>query len=151
MPSSAIPRPVLVVGLAAMVPFVWGAVSFLSNDLADFGMRTLGPRFVGPYVQLAYGTVILAFSSGVLWGFAARAGSRAPVGAYELGALPALWAFFVVGGGPVSAAIYLIAGYLGLLGIDWLYCTQCLAPRWWLRARATATAIVVASLLVIVA
>ena len=31
---------------------------------------TLGGRFVGPYVQLFYGAIILSFMSGVLWGFA---------------------------------------------------------------------------------
>ena len=60
-------------------------------------------RFVGPYVELAYGTVILAFMSGVLWGFATKAPERQAPVCYALSVIPALWAFFMAGGGPVAA------------------------------------------------
>lgn len=97
-----------------------------------------------------YGQIILAFMSGVLWGFATKAhGSRAAVG-YALSVLPALWAFFTVGAGAVSSAIYLIAGFIGLLGLDWSFWRQGLAPEWWMRLRFLLTAVVIACLSLLV-
>ena len=72
-----IPRPALILGIGGLIPFVWGALTVLSADLAAFSFRTLGPRFLGPYVMLSYGTIILAFMSGVLWGFSTRATGEA--------------------------------------------------------------------------
>lgn len=141
-----IPRSALILGLAGLVPFVWGALTVLAPALADWSAAVLGARFTGPYVGLAYGTVILAFMSGVLWGFAARAtGPQAATG-YALSVIPALWAFFMVGGGPVSAAINLMAGFAGLLLLDWQFWRQGLAPEWWMRLRIGLTGAVIACL-----
>lgn len=93
-----IPRAALGLGLAGLIPFVWGAASQLFPGLAEMGLAAAGPRFVGPYVSLAYGTVILSFMSGVLWGFATKATGSAAATGYALSVLPALWAFFMVGG-----------------------------------------------------
>lgn len=145
-----IPRSALVLGLAGLLPFIWGAITVFAPNLAQWTMQTIGPRFIGPYVGLAYGTVILAFMSGVLWGFAARAdGGRATTG-YVLSVLPALWAFFMIGGGPVSAGINLIAGFLALLLLDFAFWTWGLAPRWWMVLRVILTGGVVLCLLPIV-
>lgn len=139
--TPTIPRAALYLGLAGLIPFLWGALTQLSDPVADIGMHWLGPRFIGPYVGLAYGTVILSFMSGVLWGFAASAPLRAGLG-YALSVIPALWAFFMVGGGPVSAAINLMAGFVGLLALDLLYQRWGLAPAWWMRLRILLTSIV---------
>ena len=142
-----IPTAPLLLGLAGLLPFLWGAATMFVPSLESLGMQRLGPRFVGPYVQLAYGTVILSFMSGVLWGFATKAeGQRAAIG-YALSVLPALWAFFFVGGGPVSASIYLIAGFLGLLALDWSFARQGLAPDWWMPLRILLTTVVVLCLI----
>jgi hypothetical protein len=138
-----IPRSALFLGLAGLVPFLWGSATILVPGLAEWGTRTIGPRFAGPYVLLSYGTVILAFMSGVLWGFATKAEGQVATSGYALSVLPALWAFFFVGGGPVSAATYLIFGFLGLLGLDWMFWRQGLAPPWWMRLRVGLTAVVV--------
>lgn len=140
------PRSALILGLSGLIPFVWGAATLLSDDLAQFGLNTFGPRFIGPYVQLSYGTIILAFMSGVLWGFATRAEGAVAASGYVLSVIPALWAFFFVGGGPTSAAIYLMAGFLGLLGLDWMFWRQGLAPPWWMQLRVALTLVVVACL-----
>lgn len=141
-----IPRSALILGLAGVIPFLWGAVTYLNSDLAAWGMHILGPRFVGPYVQLFYGAVILSFMSGVLWGFATKAqGAQAATG-YGLSVLPALWAFFMTGGGPTSAAIYLIFGFIGLLVLDYAFWRWELAPPWWLNLRVLLTTLVVAAL-----
>jgi hypothetical protein len=146
-----IPKSALFLGLAGLIPFLWGAATVLVPGLAEWGVRAIGPRFAGPYVLLSYGTVILAFMSGVLWGFATRAEGQVAATGYALSVLPALWAFFFVGGGPVSAAMYLIFGFIGLLGLDWMFWRQGLAPPWWMRLRVGLTAVVVFCLSTVVA
>ncbi len=147
---STIPRVPLALGVAGLVPFAWGVATMYSDGLAAWGAQTLGARFVGPYVQLSYGTVILSFMSGVLWGFATKARGLVGATAYALSVIPALWAFLFVGGGPVSAAIYLMAGFVGILGLDLMFWSQGLAPRWWMRLRLGLTAVVVLCLVPIV-
>ncbi len=143
-----IPRSALILGLLGLIPFVWGAVTELVPEAADWGVRSLGPRFIGPYVSLAYGTVILSFMSGVLWGFATRGkGAEAALG-YALSTMPALWAFFFIGGGPVSAAIWLAAGFVLVLLLDYMFWRQGLAPDWWLRLRVLLSVVVLACLAV---
>ena len=142
-----VPRSALLLGGAGLLPFFWSLATQFSPALAEFGLRWIGPRFVGPYVGLAYGTVILSFMSGVLWGFATRAGVHAGL-FYALSVVPALWAFFFVGGGPVSAAVNLAAGFVGLLALDWFFARQGLAPDWWMTLRIGLSAIVVACLAV---
>lgn len=143
-----IPRAALSLGLAGLIPFLWGAASQLSPSLTEFGLAVAGPRFVGPYVSLAYGTVILSFMSGVLWGFATRATGSAATMGYVLSVVPALWAFFMVGGGPSAAAVSLMAGFIGLLGLDGLFWRWGLAPPWWIGLRAILTGVVVVCLAV---
>lgn len=143
-----IPPAPLLLGLAGLIPFIWGAATYLYEPLAVWAGSTFGPRFVGPYIQLFYGSVILSFMSGVLWGFATRAeGSQAATG-YVLSVIPALWAFFMTGGGPTAAGTNLIFGFLGLLILDFAFFRWGLTPRWWMSLRVLLTTIVVASLAV---
>jgi hypothetical protein len=143
-----IPRAPLVLGLLGLIPFVWSAVTELSPAAFGWTVALLGPRFVGPYMGLSYGTIILAFMSGVLWGFATRADGRQAALGYALSVTPALWAFFLVGDGPTSSAIWLATGYLLLLGLDAMFAEQGLAPPWWMRLRIGLTAVVVGCLAV---
>ena len=143
-----IPIAPLALGLAGLIPFLWGAATVLSADLQAWGADLLGARFVGPYVQLFYGSVILSFMSGVLWGFATKAqGGQAATG-YALSVIPALWAFFMTGGGPTSAGMNLIFGFAGLLLLDAAFFGWGLTPPWWLRLRVLLTAVVIACLAV---
>ncbi len=148
---TAIPRAALWLGLAGLVPFLWGVATLWVPALAGWGTRALGPRFVGPHVQLAYGTVILSFMAGALWGFAARASGQKMALGLVLSVLPALYAFAFVGGGPQRAGFHLIVGFTGILVIDALFWLQGLAPRWWMSLRLLLTAVVVACLLATVA
>lgn len=142
-----IPLAPLLLGLAGLIPFLWGTATLVFPSLWQWGSGTLGARFVGPYVQLFYGTIILSFMSGVLWGFATRAeGPRAAAG-YAISTLPALWAFFMVGDGPVSASMNLAFGFAGILLLDWQFDRWGLTPPWWMPLRLLLTAVVVASLL----
>lgn len=145
-----IPLAPLCLGLAGLIPFLWGAATFLVADLTLWGIQTFGPRFVAPFVLLNYGQIILAFMSGVLWGFATKSeGEQAAIN-YALSVLPALWVFFTVGAGPGPSAIYLIAGFIALLGLDVTFARQGLTPEWWLRLRILLTVIVVACLAVLI-
>ena len=145
-----IPKSALLLGLAGLLPFVWGAITIFNQPVAEWTLNTIGPRFIGPYVGLAYGTVILSFMSGVLWGFATKAtGGQAATG-YVLSVIPALWAFFMIGGGPVSAAMNLMAGFVALLVLDYAFWKWGLAPRWWMSLRVILTAGVIACLVPVV-
>ena len=146
----AIPRSALWLGLAGLIPFFWGALTVLRPDLGLWGAATFGPRFIVPYVQLFYGAVILSFMPGVPCGFATKARGRAATAGYILSVIPALWAFFMTGGGPTGAAVNLIAGFLGLLLLDWHFWQMGLAPKWWMHLRGLLTALVVLSFLPLV-
>lgn len=138
-----IPSAPLWLGMAGLLPFVWGALTYLMPALNSWGTANLGPRFVGPYVQLFYGSVILSFMSGVLWGFATKTSGNKAAIAYALSTIPALWAFFMTGGGPVSAGTNLIFGFLGLLLLDLTFSIWGLTPSWWMRLRVVLTTVVV--------
>ena len=131
-------------GLAGLIPFLWGAASTLSPDLQVWGTTRLGPGLVGPFVQLSYGIVILSFMSGVLWGFATKADGAQAAAGYGLSVIPALWAFFMTGGGPVAAGMNLIFGFAGLLILDLAFSRWGLTPPWWMALRTLLTVVVVA-------
>ncbi|WP_108861284.1 MULTISPECIES: DUF3429 domain-containing protein [Ruegeria] len=143
-----VPKAPLVLALAGLIPFIWGALTSLNGDLQDWGRQELGSRFVGPYIQLFYGSVILSFMSGVLWGFATKTSGSKAATCYVLSVLPALWAFFMTGGGPVEAGINLMYGFAGLLMLDAIFAYWRLTPTWWLRLRVLLTAIVLICLAV---
>jgi hypothetical protein len=143
-----IPRSALVLGLAGLIPFLWSAATVLFPALAGWAGQWLIPLFLGPYVGIAYGTVILSFMSGVLWGFATRAEGREAAFAYTLSVIPALWVFFMVTDASDNSVIYLAAGFVGLLFLDTTFAVWGLAPGWWLRLRVMLTVVVVACLAV---
>lgn len=147
---NTIPRPALLLGLAGLLPFVWGALTVMVPALGQWGFMTLGGRFVGPHVQLFYGAVILSFMSGVLWGFATKATGQVATASYILSVIPALWAFLMTGGGPTTAAVNLIVGFVALLLLDWHFWRLGLAPPWWMHLRGLLTVIVILSFLPVV-
>ncbi|MEM8571261.1 MAG: DUF3429 domain-containing protein [Pseudomonadota bacterium] len=146
--AKRIPTSALILGLAGVLPFLWGAATCVFDALFDLGQTMIGARFVGSYVIIFYGTIILAFMSGVLWGFATRAEPGRAAWGYALSTMPALWAFFFVGGGAERALIFLILGFLGLLGLDYRFWRWGLAPAWWMQLRVMLTALVVLCMLV---
>ncbi|MCW1917237.1 DUF3429 domain-containing protein [Rhodobacter sp. KR11] len=140
-----IPRAALVLGLAGLIPFAWGAASAANPTLAGISVTVFGPELWGVWMILDYGIVILSFMSGVLWGFATRATARAWVW-YGLSVLPALWVFLGLRGETDSRLLALAAGYLGLLGLDFAFWRAGLTPPWWMRLRLILTAGVLVSL-----
>jgi hypothetical protein len=142
-----VPPAALWLGLAGVLPFVWGTATVWSPDLADLGLRWFGPRYIGPYVELFYGGLILCFMSGVLWGFAAQRTGPAATAGYALSVLPALWTFLFTGDGPERSGINLAIGFVAILGLDCHFWRAGLTPPWWLTLRVPLTIIVVVCLL----
>jgi hypothetical protein len=146
--DARIPRPALLLGRSGLIPFLWSAATHLLPDLAIWAGQWLSPMFLGGYVGLTYGTVILSFMSGVLWGFATKAEGGAAAVAYALSVIPALWAFVMVSDASDTSTIFLAAGFVGLLLLDAMFQAWGLAPRWWLRLRVMLTVVVLACLAV---
>ena len=109
-----IPTSALVLGLAGLIPFFWGTATSLGFGLENPKLNWLNEEYKGASINLTYGTVILAFMSGVLWGFATNVSdNRRPIGLI-LSVLPALWAFFTFNGILSNPFISLIIGFLGV-------------------------------------
>jgi hypothetical protein len=144
--DTRIPRSALLLGLAGLLPFLWSAATHLFPALAASAGQILSPMFLGSVVGITYGVVILSFMSGVLWGFATKADGREATIAYTLSVIPALWAFLMVTDASDISAIFLAAGFVGLLLLDAVFQAWGLAPRWWLRLRVMLTVVVLACL-----
>lgn len=142
-----IPKYALYLGLAGVLPFAWGALTAYFPALSEWTTIMIGPRFVGPYLQLFYGAVILSFMSGVLWGFAIKSNGRQSAIGCTLSVVPALWAFFMTDGEPQTASLNLIAGFIGLLILDWYFWTSGQAPIWWMGLRLFLTGLVILCLI----
>lgn len=140
---SNIPRPPLLLGLAGLLPFLWAAAGVLVPALSDATVAMLGARFNAPYVLISYGTVILCFMSGVLWGFAT---TQARILPYALSTVPALWAFFTIGGGEGQATSAVMVGFILVYLFDLQFSIWRLTPPWWLALRTLLTAVVLACL-----
>nr|WP_025063524.1 DUF3429 domain-containing protein [Sulfitobacter guttiformis] len=146
-----IPRAPLLLGLAGLIPFVagaciaTGAMNGLLTAAPDEGFLFV-PQSDGVSLLVLYGTIILSFMSGVLWGFATKTqGPRAILG-YVLSVLPAIWALLTAGQSPADRLVYLGAGFAALLLLDFYFYRLELAPPWWMRLRFLLTGIVLVCL-----
>jgi hypothetical protein len=138
-----VPLAPLLLGLSGVLPFLWGALTILVPVVGDWSFDVLGARFTGRTLLVLYGTIILSFMSGTIWGFATRAEGRHAALLYALSTAPALWAL-VLGFSNVMLAL----GFLLLLILDRHAQKAGLAPPWWMRLRLLLTAFVVPCLLV---
>ena len=133
------PRAAMALGFAGLIPFVWGALTVLAPGLGAPVAAGLGERFVGVPVLIGYGTVILCFMGGVLWGFATRAEPELQWKAYGSAVLPPLWVFFMVGGTPAASMSALFVGFFALLSLDLQFGQWKLTPPWWIGLRIVLT------------
>ena len=134
-----IPNSALILGLAGLIPFFWGTATSLGFGLEISKLNWLNEEYRGSSINFTYGTVILAFMSGVLWGFAANVGDkRRPIGLI-LSVLPALWAFFTFNGILSNPFMSLIIGFLGVFIIDVRFFYWHMTPKWWLSLRSILT------------
>ena len=138
-----IPNSALILGLSGLIPFFWGTVTSLDFALENLKLIGLSEEYTGSRINLIYGTIILAFMSGVLWGFAANVGGkRQPIG-FILSVLPALWAFFTFNGLLINPLAGLIIGFLVVFAIDVRFHYWQLTPEWWLSLRCILTLLVI--------
>tara|TARA_B100001057_G_scaffold316624_1_gene316754 strand:+ start:249 stop:704 length:456 start_codon:yes stop_codon:yes gene_type:complete len=142
----SIPKVALILALFGVVPFAWGLITSVSETAFNFGIDNFGARFVGPLIQLSYGIIILCFMSGVLWGFATNMEKKSAGQGYILSVIPALWAFFSMGRGPISDTISLIIGFIAVLLIDRHFYLLKLTPNWWMNLRIPLTFLVISLL-----
>ncbi|MBV7408463.1 DUF3429 domain-containing protein [Maritimibacter sp. DP1N21-5] len=135
-----IPRTPLLLGLAGLIPFVWGLITSFER------IDGLDDYWQGWPLLADYAMVILPFMSGVIWGFATNATGKQAATLYILSVIPALWAFFFIleDTALLSAAV----GFVVLLPIDYACTRAGLAPLWWMRLRLILTAVVVPCLVI---
>ncbi len=138
--GDAIPRPALIVGLLALVPFLILLILAYSLPAAD--------RFV-PALR-AYDAPLAALFGGAHWAFAAGPYGKARIRAeflIGLGLLMAAWLASIVAIAPGFAV--LIAAYFLVLLRDAL--KPAAAPAWFLRLRAyIAAGAVISSVLALI-
>lgn len=139
---SRIPTPALILGLAGLIPFLWGALSHAIPSLGAWSGSFIGDRFTGQALLQSYGIVILAFMSGVIWGFAARAEGPMATTGYALSVVPALWAFLLGTGALIPSLIALGGGFIALMWLDWVFWRNSLTPGWWMSLRILLTSVV---------
>lgn len=140
-----IPKPALWLGLAGLIPFLYGALTHLAPGVAVTPLAGL------PMIRL-YGVVILCFMAGVLWGFAARA-PRQDWRLYAASVAPALLAFVPAMFLPdvyqgQGGVLLLLNGFVILLILDNWFAGRGLTPDWWMSLRTLLTAIVCACLII---
>jgi len=138
-----IPNSALILGLSGLIPFFWGAFTSLDFVLEDLKLTGLSEKYMGSRINLIYGIIILAFMSGVLWGFAANIGDKRRPFGFILSVLPALWAFFTFNGLLINPLAGLIIGFLGVFAIDVRFHYWQLTPEWWLSLRCILTLLVI--------
>ena len=137
-----IPTSALILGLAGLIPFLYGALSVLVPGTAGLG-RLWSPNHTGTALLQIYGIVILSFMAGVIWGFATRAEGRQATLFYALSVLPAIFIFLTAFAKPRPSLVMLILAFLSLLAVDASAARQGLAPPWWMRLRLMLTTVVV--------
>lgn len=140
-----IPTPALILGLAGLLPFVYGALSVLVPATAGLGF-VWSPNHTGLALLQIYGIVILCFMAGVIWGFAAKAQGPQATLFYALSVLPAIFVFLTAFADPRPSLVMLILGFVALLAVDAAATRHGLAPAWWMHLRLLLTAVVVACL-----
>lgn len=138
-----IPTSALVLGLVGLMPFAWGASSSVSLLLEYMPVPPLPAAFIGSALLVTYGTIILCFLAGVIWGFAAKEGGSWMSTGLALSILPALWIFAFTVQPDSTKLLALIAGFTGLLVIDYACTRAGIAPEWWMSLRLLLTGVVV--------
>ncbi|MEM6409865.1 MAG: DUF3429 domain-containing protein [Pseudomonadota bacterium] len=141
-----IPFSAFALGLGGLVPFVWGAASAAFPGPFGQILGSLSPAFVGTALLSVYGTIILSFMSGVIWGFATKSEGRPADAAYLLSVMPAIYALALLPAPVPAGLIGLAIGFAALLVVDYWAYREGIAPGWWMKLRLLLTAIVVVCL-----
>jgi hypothetical protein len=133
-------RMAWVVSLLGLLPFLWPTSAALFHT-PMFGIAPVN-------AILAYGSIILSFLGGALWMCAVNITGNRNLSEWGLwmSIMPALagWAALLIG--EKDGVLVLIAGYVGLLGIEVTFYRMALMPAWFWALRWKMTAIVIALL-----
>ncbi|MEL6235882.1 MAG: DUF3429 domain-containing protein [Pseudomonadota bacterium] len=133
-----IPVPAFWLGLAGLIPFLYGAIISL-------GVAPLHPTLTAEAVLVPYGAAILAFMGGCLWGFAATRDQAPAWRELGLSVVPPLWAFSAqFHPAPLSM---LAAGFVVLIAVDMIFVLRRLTPPWWMALRLPLSGVVLLCLL----
>lgn len=130
-----IPPMPLALGLAGLIPFILAAAAAMLGD-------TVVIRTLGLHIIMQYGVVILAFMSGVLWGFSSKGWGLG----YLLSVIPALVAFGAALSDPKTRLMQMLGGFVLVFLFDVWFAARDLTPPYWLRLRLMLTLVVLASL-----
>ena len=119
---SRVPVPAMVLGFAGLLPFLGGALLVMipPNTVPRYGFTT-SDAAGGQEILVRYGTIILAFMAGCLWGFASRHGRRPSWIELILSVVPAVGVFLLLGDDPGLNCSLLGFGFALLLGIDVIF------------------------------
>jgi hypothetical protein len=144
-----IPFPAVFIGVAGLLPFVYGAALILAPEgrLPGFGLVEASGDG-GLHMLETFGAVILGFMGGCLWGFASPPGRSPTLGLLAAASAPAFIAFVALGPDPAISCVWLAFGFAALQGIDVIFHRARLAPDYWLHLRLPLTGIVIACLLI---
>ncbi len=144
-----VPLPALLVGLAGLIPFVYGfAMIFVDpGTLPTFGLFPSNAEG-GVTILERFGAAILGFMGGCLWGFSAGPGLTPRLTLLAASAVPALIAFLAIRPSPALSCLWLAFGFVVLQAIDVVFQRMQVAPDWWLTLRLPLTSVVTACLLV---
>ena len=145
---TGIPRAAVLWGALGLVPFLYGAAMVLAEPTMLPGLGVFEPGAAGGVLILErFGTAILAFMGGCLWGFSSS--GREPSFLLLGGsAIPSFIAFSALWFSPTLSCIWLAFGYVILQGLDIAYVRAGVAPSYWLSLRLPLTALVMTCLLV---
>ena len=142
-----IPKPAIFLTIAGILPFLWGVSTIRNSELYQWSINVFGPNLSGINIMIFYGAIILAFMSGVLWGFSTNMiGHLAYIG-YFLSIIPVVWVLFLIIPKPEVAVQNLLIGFVFILFFDWYFWRHKAAPDWWMGLRASISALVVICLL----
>lgn len=149
MSDNRIPKAPLILGLSGLIPFAIGAASHLNPSFALGELMVLfDPEFSGAVLLKYYGATILAFMSGIIWGFATRSPATTAGIGYALSVLPALWAALTLFLPADLACMGLSLGFAALMLLDMRAASLIEAPEWWISLRVMLTIGAISALLV---
>ncbi len=145
---SRIPQPALLLGLAGLIPFLYGTALLFAapGTLPTFGVFAADASG-GATILERFGAAILGFMGGCLWGFASARPQGPSLSLLALAAVPAFLAFIAIQERPAMSCLALAFGYVVLQAIDVIFQRAGAAPDYWLALRLPLTAVVMACLL----
>lgn len=136
-------------GVAGLVPFVYGVMLILSGPGVLPGFGIFEPTPAGGVKLLQdFGAIILGFMGGCLWGFGSTPGQVPKFGILLASIVPAGIALLSMRPEPAMSCAGLALGFAVLQGIDMVLHRKGVTPDYWISLRLPLTTGVIVCLLV---